>query len=132
MLNDHKACRRLPDLSTTNVCKVNTSYWSHIERSRWMKWLIITRQKKHSINLNTLRKWSLTVMAFLNYHQNMYHYQCHLNYHYYFITWGLLRRIDINLSTGGLRNLKEIEDWKFILLYSRKTNDSGSEKWSIQ
>ena len=45
----------LSDVATTNVCKVDTSNRNHIERSRWMKWLITgLRQKKY--NLNTLRK----------------------------------------------------------------------------
>ena len=35
-----RACPTLPDLATTNVCKVDTSNGNHIERSRWMKWLI--------------------------------------------------------------------------------------------
>ena len=35
-----KACPRFVDVATTNVCKVDTSNRNHIERSRWMKWLI--------------------------------------------------------------------------------------------
>ena len=37
VLDNRKACRSLPNLATTNVCKVNTSNRSHIERSRWME-----------------------------------------------------------------------------------------------
>ena len=40
VLDDRKACRSLPDLATTDVCKVDTSNRSRIGRSRWMKWLI--------------------------------------------------------------------------------------------
>ena len=51
--------RTLPDLATTNVCKVDTSNRNHIERSRWIKWLI-TRlyiAEETHINFNTLWKW---------------------------------------------------------------------------
>ena len=42
-----KLVRGLSDVATTNVCKVDTSNRNHIERSRWMKWLITgLRQKK--------------------------------------------------------------------------------------
>ena len=34
VLDDHKACWRLPNLATANVCKVDTSNRYHIERSR--------------------------------------------------------------------------------------------------
>ena len=40
----------LSDVATTNVCKVDTSIRNHIERSRWMKWLITgLRQKKYPL-----------------------------------------------------------------------------------
>ena len=42
--------RGLSDIATTNVCKVDTSNRNHIERSRWMKWLITwLRQKKYPL-----------------------------------------------------------------------------------
>ena len=46
-LTTTKLVRGLSDVATTNVCKVDTSKRNHIERSRWMKWLITgLRQKK--------------------------------------------------------------------------------------
>ena len=39
-LTTTKLVRGLSDVATTNVCKVDTSNRNHIERSRWMKWLI--------------------------------------------------------------------------------------------
>ena len=36
-LDDRKACRNLPELATTYVCKVDTSNNNHIERSRRTK-----------------------------------------------------------------------------------------------
>ena len=45
-----KLVRGLSDVATTNVCKVDTSNRNHIERSRWMKWLITgLRQKKYPL-----------------------------------------------------------------------------------
>ena len=42
--------KSLSDVATTNVCKVDTSNRTHIERSRWMKWLITgLRQKKYPL-----------------------------------------------------------------------------------
>ena len=47
-LTTAKLVRGLSDVATTNVCKVDTSNRNHIERSRWMKWLITgLRQKKY-------------------------------------------------------------------------------------
>ena len=40
LLTTAKLVRGLSDVTTTNVCKVDTSNRNHIERSRWMKWLI--------------------------------------------------------------------------------------------
>ena len=41
---------QLSDVATTNVCKVDTSNRNHIERRRWMKWLITgLRQKKYPL-----------------------------------------------------------------------------------
>ena len=34
VLDDRNACWNLPDLTTSNVCKVDTSNRNHIERSR--------------------------------------------------------------------------------------------------
>ena len=45
-----KLVRGLSDVATTNVCKVDTSNRNHIERSRWMKWLITgLRQEKYPL-----------------------------------------------------------------------------------
>ena len=45
-----KLARGLPNVATTNVCKVDISNRKHIERSRWMKWLITgLRQKKYPL-----------------------------------------------------------------------------------
>ena len=46
VLDDRKACQSLPDLATTNECKVDTSNRNHIERSRWIKWLVNRLQQK--------------------------------------------------------------------------------------
>ena len=49
-LTTAKLVRGLSDVATTNVCKVDTSNRNHIERSRWMKWLITgLRQKKYPL-----------------------------------------------------------------------------------
>ena len=57
-LDNRKACRSLPDLATTNVCKVDTSNRNHTERSRWMKFADHQALAEEiSINLNTLWKW---------------------------------------------------------------------------
>ena len=49
-LTTAKLVRGLSDVATTNVCKVDTSNSNHIERSRWMKWLIAgLRQKKYPL-----------------------------------------------------------------------------------
>ena len=49
-LTTAKLVRGLSNVATTNVCKVDTSNRNHIERSRWMKWLITgLRQKKYPL-----------------------------------------------------------------------------------
>ena len=49
-LTTAKLVRGLSDVATTNVCKVDTSNRNHIERSRWMKWLITWfRQKNYAL-----------------------------------------------------------------------------------
>ena len=49
-LTTAKLVRGFSDVATTNVCKVDTSNRTHIERSRWMKWLITgLRQKKYPL-----------------------------------------------------------------------------------
>ena len=49
-LTTAKLVRGLSDVATANVCKVDTSSRNHIERSRWMKWLITgLRQKKYPL-----------------------------------------------------------------------------------
>ena len=49
-LTTTKLVQCLSDVATTNVCKVDTSNRNHIERSRWMEWLITgLRQKKYPL-----------------------------------------------------------------------------------
>ena len=48
-----QTCRSLPDLATANVCKVDTSNINHIERSRWMKWLITRLTVRYHCNMQT-------------------------------------------------------------------------------
>ena len=49
-LTTAKLVRGLSDVSTTNICEVDTSNRNYIERSRWMKWLITgLRQKKYPL-----------------------------------------------------------------------------------
>ena len=50
LLTTAKLVWGLSDVATTNVCKVDTNNRNHIERSRWMKWLITgLRQKKYPL-----------------------------------------------------------------------------------
>ena len=62
LLTAAKLAGDLPDLATTNVCKVNSSNRNRIKRSRWMKWLITRHwQKKHPLIWIQLRNWSIVL-----------------------------------------------------------------------